>query len=88
MMNVTRSQAAAFVDSLTGWIDLSEDNGTPKSPHALTHLNAVLGLGRVPGVQDVIRANEGAAFKSSFDKVNNLADFLEGVVKALREVKS
>lgn len=36
--------AVAFIDSLIGWVDLSESNGRPKSEHARTHLEATMGL--------------------------------------------
>ena len=52
MIEISRDQALAFIESLTGWIDLSEQNQTPKSPHALTCLQAVIGATRVGTVYD------------------------------------
>jgi hypothetical protein len=47
-MNITREQAFAFAEALVGFIDLSEGNGYPKSPHARTAIENILGLNRVP----------------------------------------
>ena len=49
-MKITFEQAQAFVEALTGWDGVSaygDDSGSRKSPHAYTHLESVLGLGRV-----------------------------------------
>lgn len=76
MVNITHAQAIAFVNSLVGWEDLSEANGKPKSPHALTHLEAVLGAGNVPNRWDAFSKKEALAFIS----------YLEAVVVKLREL--
>lgn len=54
---VTREQALAFVDALTGWQDIADQQGTPKSPHAMTHLAAVIGAGKVPSMHAIQRAH-------------------------------
>jgi hypothetical protein len=40
----TLGKSLAFIDSLVGWVDLGEGIGKPKSEHAKTHLEAVLGI--------------------------------------------
>lgn len=52
-MTVTKEQALAFVEALTGWEDVSDRQCKPKSPHAHTHLEAILGYRRVPGTGEI-----------------------------------
>lgn len=43
----TEKQAEALLEALVGDIDIGEQQVAPKSPHALTHLEAALGRGQV-----------------------------------------
>ncbi len=52
---VTREQALAFVDALVGWEDIGEEQAKPKSPHALTHFEAVLGQGKLTSSFEIQR---------------------------------
>jgi len=47
---VTFDQALALVEQMIDWIDFSEDNSAPRSPHVLAHLEAVLGSRNLPQI--------------------------------------
>ena len=90
-MNLTRAQAQAFVEALTGWIDLSEQNGTPRSPHAFTHLEAVFGKGEVATAQDMCYTSDEhgrKVHKGMADKVERLAEYFDAVAKGMRTFRT
>jgi hypothetical protein len=47
-VTVTLSQAVAFVVAMVGHVDYGMGVEAPKSPHVVTHLDAVLGHGKTP----------------------------------------
>lgn len=82
-MKVTKDQAAAFIDALTGYHGDDEDTaGNPNSPAALHHLQAVLGRGNLPW---------GGRIQSSYmnDEVRSqlepFRDYLIAVVETITE---
>jgi len=87
-MRVTHEQAQAFVAALTGYEEVNEvgdEKGRPRSPAALTHLQAALGLFGVAGFYEVRQS----ALKDAWDdptyhpRVRALADYLRAVADAL-----
>lgn len=99
MQKVTLEQAEAFLDALVGWEDAGETQ-RPKSPHAFTHLSAILGLGKLPG-PDVfgrlafLKRWIGKGLDNEYHikerddlvpRVLPLIEYLEGVTAALRSV--
>lgn len=91
-MTVTKEQALAFVEALTGYTAVadngSDDCGERKSPHAATHLEAVLGQGNVANYLNVSRAfvkddPKNIRFVPDRIKTEKLADYLEAVSSAL-----
>ena len=94
-MKLTIQQTAAFVDVLTGGEPVGVDqdgNETtrPRSPVALAHLEAVLGLGRAPDgrlVNFVARCGPAAIGRTDgVECVNALTEYLEAVVAELRAI--
>ncbi|MGI9862701.1 hypothetical protein SDD30_15095 [Moorella naiadis] len=47
-MEITKKQAMAFVHAICGWEEIADQQSRPKSSHAWTHLEAILGHGNVP----------------------------------------
>lgn len=90
---VTKDQALAFIEALTGHEDIAnngeDDSGRPKSPHAMTFLEAHLGSQQVVTryrAWTAIQGNKFAAPKNAQRK--ELVEFLRllsGVVMALEE---
>jgi len=87
-MRVTHEQAQAFVAALTGYEEINEvgdEKGRPRSPAALTHLQAALGLFGVAGFYEVRQSALKAAWNDPtyHPKVRALADYLRAVADAL-----
>jgi hypothetical protein len=80
----TRDQAFAFLDALTGHVNICEGAGRPKSEHARTHLEAALGIGSLPWWDPIWRYRCGIASTDDKQRVNVVLDYLEGVVIAAR----
>lgn len=88
---VTREQALAFVEALTGyelvWTGEDITDEKQKSPHAMTHLQAVLGQREVPG-SSIIRTAFGEHGPQTWQaeavkKTRDLALYFIEVGKAL-----
>ncbi len=47
-MEITKEQAKAFLNAVCGWEEIADQQSRPKSPHAWTHLEAILGYSNVP----------------------------------------
>lgn len=89
---VSREQAKAFVEAVSGFLDVgivgdgpqSQGIGYPKSTHVLTHLAAVMGYGKVPTVWDIERIDtEPTPPAASLAKVQAFAGYLREVADAL-----
>ena len=90
-MTVTKEQAIAFVEALTGYTETSEagdSKGALKSPHAATHLEAILGIGEVATYLHISRAivKEWKPGVNAADraKVEKLCNYLDAVATAIR----
>lgn len=81
---ITRAQALAFMESLVGY-----DKGRLKSPHAVTHLAAVLGYEKVPWIRTVIdslaKDQEEGVYKDDRVLMDSFIEYLEAVVARLKE---
>ena len=65
-------QAEAFIDSLVGWTA-----GKPSSPHARTHLTAV--LGRLPSGADISAARNAAGVEQR-EVLLGFVSYLDAVI--------
>lgn len=86
-MQVTRDQAAAFVEALTGFESTNESEdpcGRANSPAARTHLEAVLGYGNLPTAGRVYRSFQDHPLGRDREVTHYLAQYLEAVAKTLR----
>lgn len=84
-MHVPAERALAFIGAMVDWEDVGECQARPKSSHMWTHLEAVLGLGKVPDIyafRSVVYND--AAYRHEREKVLMLVEYLEGVIKTLR----
>ena len=88
MPQVDFEQALAFVEALTGWetVGYSEENSEtverPKSPHAITHLQAVLGA-RYVATSNIFEFCANYPAKSQRAMAKNFIAYLRGVARAL-----
>lgn len=86
-MQVTRDQAAAFVEALTGFESTNESEdpiGRASSPAARTHLEAVLGWGNLPSAAQTFRSFRVNPNARDCQVTRDLADYLEAVAKTLK----
>ena len=88
---VTLDQAMAFVEALTGQEGMNNEgdpSGRDRSPAALAHLRAALGMTGTAYMLTVARATNGMPPQTDYDrsciaKTQALAAFLRGVAEAL-----
>jgi hypothetical protein len=90
-VSVTLEQAVAFVVAMVGHVDYGRGASAPKSPHMVTHLDAVLGHGKTPdgGLVDSWEQVTAPRCEDDWqarvhDAVNPLIDYLHAVVHALQ----
>jgi hypothetical protein len=84
---VTKEQALAFLDALVGWEDIADQQARPKSPHALTHIEAVLGRGNTLGADLAQYASKNPeSHKTERQRLRTLSRYLLAAVLVLSEV--
>lgn len=76
-MTVTREQGLAFVEALTGYVVVADQQVAAKSPHVMTHLEAVLGYDRVPSIYQM---HYPASYESN---IHPFWDYLRAVIDVL-----
>lgn len=82
MQQVTKDQAAAFLEAMTGSEEANQEGdpcGRDKSPHVLTHLRSVLGISKVPYSYTF---QQRSALDNA-DRVRAMIAYLRGVCDAL-----
>jgi hypothetical protein len=81
-----QQRALALLEAMLGWEAVGDEQGKPKSPHVMTHLEAVLGFERVPGmemVKDAIDPRKGRLYSQPTDRVRKLLFHLRDAVSSL-----
>lgn len=64
--------AITFIDALIGWEDVADQQSKPKSPHARTHLEAILGNGSL----NIQTYNNTPRKGVEGERLKDLADYL------------
>jgi hypothetical protein len=85
-MGMEPQKALALLEAMLGWEAVGDEQGRPKSPHVQTHLEAVLGYERVPGmemVKDAIDPRKGKLYTQSTDRVRKLLFHLHDAITSL-----
>lgn len=84
-MGVTKDQAAAFIDALCGYQELTEDTyGVPHSIGATHHLGAVLGLSGLPAGR-IMRDPLAGAGSPNRERLVAFRDYLVAVVEVVTD---
>jgi hypothetical protein len=72
-------KAIAFVDAMIGWEDVAQEQSKPKSPHCITHLQAILGVGSLNNVITYTPEPSG-----NLKKIEAIADYLIDVGSSIK----
>ena len=87
-MKLTRTQTEAFFEAMFGWVD-HEMSSTPKSPHIVTHFNAVFGTYSYLTPNEIQRSKNkpynSSAYIDERRKVADYIEYFEAIVESLED---